>query len=74
MTRQDAAKAMITDDLIGITEAISICSNETRTHFMLGGLLYIATVISGAIEWCKKASIDVQSFISKETYFEKRTL
>ena len=66
MTRQDAAKAMITDDLIGITEAISICSNETRTHFMLGGLLYIATVISGAIEWCKKASIDVQSFISKD--------
>ncbi|MBE7001971.1 MAG: hypothetical protein E7421_04650 [Ruminococcaceae bacterium] len=66
MARQDAAKAMITDDLIGITEAINICSEETRAHFMLGGLLYIATIISGAIDWCKKADISVESFISKD--------
>lgn len=66
MTRQDAAKMMITEDLIGIMDAINICSNETRAHFMLGGLLYIATIISGANEWCKKAGIDFHSVINKE--------
>ena len=73
MTRQDAAKAMIKDDLIGISEAINICSEETRAHFMLGGLLYIATVINGAIEWCEKANINVQSFIDTELIAKLRT-
>ena len=73
MTRQDAAKAMIKDDLIGITEAINICSEETRAHFMLGGLLYIATVVNGAIEWCEKDNINVQSFIDTELITKLRT-
>lgn len=73
MTRQDAAKAMIKDDLIGISEAINICSKETRAHFMLGGLLYISTVINGAIEWCEKANINVHSFIDTELIAKLRT-
>lgn len=73
MTRQNTAKAMIMDDLIGITEAINICSEETRAYFMLGGLLYIATVVNGAIEWCEKANINVHSFIDTELITKLRT-
>lgn len=66
MTRQDAAKAMLTEDIIGIAEAINLCFDETRSYFMLGGILYIATIISGAVDWCTKANICFQNFIDKE--------
>lgn len=73
MNRQDAARMMISEDLIEMKKAFNMCSDATKGYFMLGGILYFATIISGAIKWCKKANIKVQSFISKDLVDKLRT-
>ena len=66
MDRQEAAKQLITMDLHDMMEAFDMCSGNTRTHFMFGGLLYFAMVISGSVDWCNKAGIAVTCFADKE--------
>ena len=67
MDRQEAAKRLIIMDLCDMIEAFDRCSDNIRTHFMLGGLLYFAMLISGSIDWCNKAGIAVTCFADKET-------
>lgn len=66
MNRQEAAKKLIENDLQEIMDTFSICSGTTSIHFMLGGLLYFATIISGALDWCEKANIQVENFVDRE--------
>lgn len=65
MDRQECAQKLIIEDLETIADALYSCDRQTRTHFMLGGLLYFATIISGAVDWCKKAGIKVECFADK---------
>lgn len=62
MTKADAAKRIILDDIDGILHAFQSCKGETRTHFMLGGLLYFSTIICNAVDWCRKANIDITCY------------
>lgn len=66
MDRQEAAKQLIITDLHDMMESFDRCSDNNRTHFMFGGLLYFAMVISGSIDWCNKAGIAVTCFADKE--------
>lgn len=66
MDRKDAAKKLIINDLKGVMDAYSRCEEGTRAHFMLGGLLYFSTIISGAVDWCAKANLAVNCFADKE--------
>ncbi len=65
MNRQECAKKLIIEDIETISNAVFRCDEKTRTHFMLGGLLYFATVISGAVDWCDKAGIKATCFADK---------
>ena len=67
MDRQDAARRLIEADLYDMLDAFDSCSDCIRSYFMLGGLLYFAMIISGSIDWCNKAGIDVTCFADKET-------
>lgn len=67
MTRQDCAKKLILNDILDIMNAFFKCREHTRVHFMLGGLLYFATIISGGVDWCEKAGIPTSCFADKET-------
>ena len=73
MDRKSAAKSMIINDLEGIISALSVCPEAARPHFMLGGLIYISTVISGAIDWCKKAQITIPTTIDEDIVKKLRT-
>ena len=67
MNRQDVAKKFIIDDIKEILDVYSSCTENTCVHFMLGGLLYISMIISGAVDWCNKAGIDIDCIVDKET-------
>ena len=65
MNRQECAKKLIIEDLETISNAMFRCDENTKVHFMLGGLLYFAMIISGAVDWCNKANIKVECFANK---------
>jgi len=62
----EIAKSIIIDDVRGITDSCFYCDDENRSDFMLGGLLYFATVIDGAIKWSKRACIDINTLIDND--------
>lgn len=62
----EIAKSIIIEDIRGITDDCFYCDNENRSYFMLGGLLYFATVIDGAIKWSKRACIDINPLINND--------
>ena len=66
MNRQEAAKRLIENDLKEIMDTFASCSGTTSVHFMLGGLLYFAMIISGALDWCEKANIQVEYYVNRE--------
>lgn len=66
MNRQDVAKKIIISDIKEILDAYSSCAEDTCAHFMLGGLLYFAMIISGAVDWCNKAGEAVDCNANKE--------
>lgn len=66
MNRQEAARKLLENDIKGIIDIVASCSGDTSTHFMLGGLLYLATIISGALDWCEKANIQAKCFADRE--------
>lgn len=61
MKREDAAKQMILSDCLDIMDVFCRCDDTVRQVFMLGGLGYFALIIDGAIKWCNKANITLQS-------------
>lgn len=65
MNRQECAKKLIIEDIKEISNTLLRCDEETRLHFVLGGLLYFATIISGAVDWCERANIEVNCFANK---------
>ena len=65
MNRQECAKKLILEDIETISNAVFKCEYNTRSHFMLGGLLYFATIISGAVDWCDKAGMKTACFADK---------
>lgn len=66
MRRQEVARKLLENDIRGILDIIANCSGETSTHFALGGLLYFATIISGALDWCEKANINAKCFTDRD--------
>lgn len=62
----EIAKSIIVEDIKGLVDACSYCKNENRSYFMLGGLLYFATIIDGAIKWSERAHIDIDSLIDND--------
>lgn len=66
VNRQDVAKRLIEMDLYDMLEAFDKCSQNARVHFMFGGLLYLAMIISGSVDWCNKAGIAVACYVDKE--------
>jgi len=65
VNRQEAARKLIENDLKEIMDTFASCSGATSVHFMLGGLLYFATIISGALDWCEKANMQVEYYVDR---------
>lgn len=57
MNRQEAAKILIHDDLFAMIALNEKLLERDKGMFALGFLLYYATIIINAVEWCKKAGI-----------------
>lgn len=66
MNRQEAAQILLRDDLSAVVAANAKWNGKGFGVFALGFMLYYATVIVGAVEWCKKASIDLTASIDQD--------